>query len=425
MKIGIVGLGYVGIQLATRLGRIYRTVGYDLNEKKLEFYGSGSDPTREVSDAELANAIHLEFTSSPTDLNDIDVYIVAVPTPIDEAKNPDLRALVNASRIVGESLKIGSVVIYESTVYPGVTEEICVPVLEEASSLTWREDFHVGYSPERINPGDPDHTLSTITKVISADNPETLDLLEELYGGIVDAGVHRAPSIRVAEAAKVIENTQRDLNIALINELAVIFDRLGINTMDVLEAAGTKWNFLPFKPGLVGGHCIGVDPYYLTHKSQMANYQPEVILSGRRINDHMGQFVASKIVKLISQARLSISRTRIIVFGVTFKEDCADVRNSQVFTLIKELEAYGFKVSAVDPLADVDAVLEESGLTLSSVKTSDIAPVVVLAVPHQAFLEKGFKWLNGFIEKPGLLIDVKSVFRSDAVQIDDLTYWGL
>ncbi len=425
MKIGIVGLGYVGIQLATRLGRVSRTVGYDLNEKKLEFYRSGSDPTREVSDAELAKAIHLEFTSSPTDLNDLDVYIVAVPTPIDEAKNPDLTSLINASRIVGESLKINCVVIYESTVYPGVTEEICVPVLEEASGLKWREDFHVGYSPERINPGDPDHTLSTITKVIAADNVETLDLLEDIYGSVVDSGVYRASSIRVAEAAKVIENTQRDLNIALVNELAIIFDRLKINTADVLDAASTKWNFLPFKPGLVGGHCIGVDPYYLTYKSQMVDYHPEVILSGRRINDSMAQFVASKTVQLMGQQGLSIAESAINVFGLTFKENCTDIRNSQVVVLVKELQRYGISVTVVDPLADPEEVATESGLSLTSIDELNPEAVGILAVPHKEFVSGGIGWIQNYIAQPGLLIDINAMFRLQISSVDDLTYWSL
>jgi UDP-N-acetyl-D-galactosamine dehydrogenase len=329
MRIAIIGMGYVGIQLAVALGRNHETVGFDLDEKKLSTYRSGCDPTGEVANGQLAAATGLRFTSDPACLARHEVYIIAVPTPIDEAKDPDLGPLVSASRIVGAAMAAGAVVVYESTVYPGVTEEVCVPVLEEVSSLKWRQDFHVGYSPERINPGDPEHTLATITKVVAADDEKTLKMLAELYGSVVEAGVYQAPSIRVAEAAKVIENTQRDLNIALVNELAVIFDRLDINTSDVLAAAGSKWNFLPFRPGLVGGHCIGVDPYYLTHKAQMVDYHPEVILAGRRINDNMAQFVADKTLRLMSQAGLAVAGTTVNLFGVTFKENCPDTRIPQ------------------------------------------------------------------------------------------------
>ena len=308
MRIAIVGLGYVGIQLAVALGRKHQVVGLDLDEQKVTDYQANYDATGEVSEAQLRAATHLEFTTQPSDLKGCDIFIIAVPTPVDPEKNPDFGPLVSASRTVGSVMASGATVVYESTVYPGATEEICVPELEQNSGLTWKKDFCVGYSPERINPGDPEHTLATITKVVSADNDKTLDLLADLYGEVVTAGIHRAPSIRVAEAAKVIENTQRDLNIALVNELAVLFDRLDINTRDVLDAAGSKWNFLPFRPGLVGGHCIGVDPYYLTHKAEMIGYQPEVILAGRRINDSMAEFVAGKARQLIAEQGINGAR---------------------------------------------------------------------------------------------------------------------
>jgi UDP-N-acetyl-D-galactosamine dehydrogenase len=424
MRIAIIGMGYVGIQLAVALGRNHETVGFDLDEKKLSTYRSGCDPTGEVANGQLAAATGLRFTSDPACLARHEVYIIAVPTPIDEAKDPDLGPLVSASRIVGAAMAAGAVVVYESTVYPGVTEEVCVPVLEEVSSLKWRQDFHVGYSPERINPGDPEHTLATITKVVAADDEKTLKMLAELYGSVVEAGVYQAPSIRVAEAAKVIENTQRDLNIALVNELAVIFDRLDINTSDVLAAAGSKWNFLPFKPGLVGGHCIGVDPYYLTHKAQMVDYHPEVILAGRRINDNMAQFVADKTLRLMSQAGLAVAGTTVNLFGVTFKENCPDTRNSQAFPLIAELEGYGLTVNACDPLADAEEVRREYGVVLQPLAAIDSAPVTIVAVPHAGFVERGFAWLDPLMDKPGVLVDVKSVFREPA-STGQLVYWSL
>ena len=425
MKIGIVGLGYVGIQLAIVFARQHETIGFDLDEEKLAAYRLGSDPTGEVSRLELSSATKLRFTAESSELVGCDIYIIAVPTPIDSAKNPDVEPLLSASRLVGHALGKGSIVVYESTVYPGMTEEVCVPVLEESSGLIWQKDFHVGYSPERINPGDPDHSLCSITKVVSADDHKTLETLVGLYGSVVKAGIHQSPSIRVAEAAKIIENTQRDLNIALVNELAVIFDRLDINTSDVLEAASTKWNFLPFRPGLVGGHCIGVDPYYLTHKAQMVNYHPEVILAGRRINDQMGNFIANKTTKLISQLGMSTAETTINVFGVTFKENCADIRNSQVFDLIRELRSFGVTINLVDPLADSDGVFNESGLILTPMDELSAAPVCILAVPHDEFLRRSFTWLHSLIEKPGLLIDVKSVYRRDAEQSQHLKYWSL
>ncbi len=426
MKIAIIGLGYVGIQLAAGLGRTHSVIGLDLDAKKIADYQSGYDSTGEVSEAELRAADSLEFTTRPSDLKGCEIFIVAVPTPVDSACNPDFGPLLSASRTVGSVMGSGSTVVYESTVYPGATEEVCVPQLESASGLTWKKDFSVGYSPERINPGDPEHTLATITKVVSADNDETLDMLAQLYGEVVPAGIHRAPSIRVAEAAKVIENTQRDLNIALVNELVVLFDRLNINTRDVLDAAGSKWNFLPFKPGLVGGHCIGVDPYYLTHKAQMVSYQPEVILAGRRINDSMAHFVAGKTLKLMTEEGISASGATANVLGVTFKENCPDTRNSQVFPLIEALEGFGLKVSAVDPRADVSLVYDETGVHLKNVDELEPAAVTLLAVPHRELCEKGYAWLQSMTKTPGVLVDIQAVFRASAAADDEtLRYWSL
>ncbi|MDP6792136.1 MAG: nucleotide sugar dehydrogenase [Arenicellales bacterium] len=425
MKIAIIGLGYVGIQLAAGLGRTHSVIGLDLDAKKIADYQSGYDSTGEVSEAELRAADSLEFTTRPSDLKGCEIFIVAVPTPVDSACNPDFGPLLSASRTVGSVMGSGSTVVYESTVYPGATEEVCVPQLESASGLTWKKDFSVGYSPERINPGDPEHTLATITKVVSADNDETLDMLAQLYGEVVPAGIHRAPSIRVAEAAKVIENTQRDLNIALVNELVVLFDRLNINTRDVLDAAGSKWNFLPFKPGLVGGHCIGVDPYYLTHKAQMVSYQPEVILAGRRINDSMAHFVAGKTLKLMTEEGISASGATANVLGVTFKENCPDTRNSQVFPLIEALEGFGLKVSAVDPRADVSLVYDETGVHLKNINDLEPAAVTLLAVPHQEFREKGYAWIRSMTKTPGVFVDIQAVFRASAADDETLRHWSL
>jgi len=425
MKIAILGLGYVGIQLAVGLGRTYTTTGFDLDATKVAACQSGEDSTGEVSRLQLDDAVHLSFTAELDDLRGYDVYIVAVPTPVDAARNPDLDSLISASRTVGQVMGAGAIVVYESTVYPGATEEICVPELEPVSGLTWKQDFHVGYSPERINPGDPEHTLATITKVVAADDETTLDILADLYGTAVPAGIHRAPSIRVAEAAKVIENTQRDLNIALVNELAVLFDQLDINTQDVLNTAGSKWNFLPFQPGLVGGHCIGVDPYYLTHKAEMVGYHPEVILAGRRINDSMAHFIATKTVKLMSEMGIKVAGTRVNVFGVTFKENCPDIRNSQVLPLARELEGSGLEVSVVDPRADASALTDEYGVQLTTIGKVLPAPVTILAVVHQEFCQMGFAWLQSVIDKPGLLVDIKSVFRKQALGDEELTYWSL
>jgi len=425
VRIAIVGLGYVGIQLAVALGRKHQVVGLDLDEQKIAHYQANYDATGEVSEAQLRAATHLEFTTQPADLKGCDIFIIAVPTPVDPEKNPDFGPLLSASRTVGSVMASGATVVYESTVYPGATEEICVPELEQNSGLTWKKDFCVGYSPERINPGDPEHTLATITKVVSADNDETLDLLADLYGEVVTAGVHRAPSIRVAEAAKVIENTQRDLNIALVNELAVLFDRLDINTRDVLDAAGSKWNFLPFRPGLVGGHCIGVDPYYLTHKAQMIGYQPEVILAGRRINDSMAEFVASKALQLIGEQGINASGATANVLGVTFKENCPDTRNSQVFALIEAMKKSGIAVSAADPRADASMVQDETGIRLKPVEDLESADMTLLAVPHQELCERGYEWIQSITRQPGVFIDLQAVFRAAASEDKTLSYWSL
>ena len=425
MKIGIVGLGYVGIQLAVGFGQKHSVIGFDLDQQKVNNYRVGKDSTGEVTAQQLVNATSLSFTTDSGALAGCDLFIIAVPTPVDDARRPDFGPLIAASRTVGSVMTTGATVVYESTVYPGATEEVCVPVLESVSGLRWKQDFAVGYSPERINPGDPERTLATIIKVVSADNEKTLEMLANLYGEVVAAGIHRAPSIRVAEAAKVIENTQRDLNIALINELSILFDHLDINTQDVLEAAGSKWNFLPFKPGLVGGHCIGVDPYYLTHKAQEAGYQPEVILAGRRINDRMAHFVVAKTLKLMAQQGLPLTGASINVLGITFKENCPDIRNSQAFPLIRELRALGLNVVIEDPRADANEVLSEEDLQLTDLSDLKRASVTLLLAPHREFREKGLTWIRSITDDPGVLIDVQAVFRKEAEIEKTLTYWSL
>ncbi|HIN93985.1 MAG TPA: nucleotide sugar dehydrogenase, partial [Alphaproteobacteria bacterium] len=418
------GLGYVGIQLATAFGRNYETIGFDPNETKLDAYRSGIDPSGQVPSTQFQSATSLSVTSNKNDLKGCLIYIVAVPTPVDHERQPDFGPLIDASRTVGEVIEQGAIVVYESTVYPGATEEICVPVLEEISGFRWKIDFHLGYSPERINPGDSEHTLSSITKVVSADDEETLEVITNLYQSILDADVHQASSIRVAEAAKVIENTQRDLNIALVNELAMIFDRLGIDTTEVLEVAGTKWNFLPFRPGLVGGHCIGVDPYYLTHKAKMIGYQPEVILAGRKINDNMGQFVARKVSEEVEKIGIKPAEARVNVLGITFKEDCVDIRNSQVFAMIRQLERDRFTVKVADPIADQEEVLRLEGLILTPLEDLIPAPVLMLAVSHESYLVQGQELINNLISCPGILIDIKAALRSCDL-VPGMRYWSL
>jgi UDP-N-acetyl-D-galactosamine dehydrogenase len=408
--VAVIGLGYVGLPLAVEFGKRYKTIGYDLSEAKVAAYRQFHDPTGEVASADLKAATGLECTTDAARIAEADIIVVAVPTPVDAAHQPDFTPLLSASETAGRHMKRGAIVVYESTVYPGATEEICIPVLERYSGLKWKEGFYVGYSPERINPGDKEHTLTRIVKVVSGDTPQTLDRVAALYGSIITAGIHRASSIKVAEAAKVIENTQRDLNIALMNELALIFDRLGLDTSEVLEAAGTKWNFLKFRPGLVGGHCIGVDPYYLTHKAEMLGYHPQVILAGRRINDGMGPFVAQKTVKLMIQAGLNIKGARVNVLGLTFKENCPDLRNSKVPDIIRELESFGITVAVHDPLADAGEARHEYGLALASWEALPPADALILAVAHDDYRAMGAARIAKRLHPGGVVFDVKALY---------------
>jgi UDP-N-acetyl-D-galactosamine dehydrogenase len=423
--VAVVGLGYVGLPLAVEFGKKHRTIGYDLSRAKVEHYRKFVDPTGEVSGDDMRAAAQLSFTSEPAELAEADLLIVAVPTPVDAAHQPDLRALTGASRSVGRHMKRGAVVVYESTVYPGATEEVCVPILEESSGLRWRRDFHVGYSPERINPGDKEHTLTRILKVVSGDSPETLDRVAALYESVVTAGVYRASSIKVAEAAKVIENTQRDLNIALMNELAILFDRIGIDTLEVLQAAGTKWNFLPFRPGLVGGHCIGVDPYYLTHKADQIGYHPQVILAGRRINDGMGKFIAEQTVKHMIRNGSPVKGARVNVLGLTFKENCPDIRNTRVVDVLHELRSYGIDVHVHDPVSDPQDARDEYGLELEPWEALPRAEALVLAVAHRQFLSRPLEDYLAKVAAQGCFIDVKSQFDMAALRRAGLTVWRL
>lgn len=412
--VAVLGLGYVGLPLAVEFGKKYRTIGYDLAEGKIASYKNYCDPTGEVSSEDLRAAKFLECTTNPSRLACADFVIVAVPTPVDEAHIPDFSPLVGASTIVGKYIKRGATVVYESTVYPGATEEVCIPILERESGLNWQIDFHVGYSPERVNPGDRERTITKIVKVVSGDEEATLKAVGDLYESVITAGVYRASSIKVAEAAKVIENTQRDLNIALMNELAIIFDKLGIDTLEVLLAAGTKWNFLPFRPGLVGGHCIGVDPYYLTHKAEMLGYHPQVILAGRRINDGMGKFIAEKTVKLMAQNGRPIKGAQVIVLGLTFKENCPDLRNSKVPDIIQELQSYGIEVYVHDPLADKVEALHEYGLELVSWEDMPLADGIVIAVAHDAYRQIGARQIARHLSPDGSIVDVKTLFGRNA-----------
>jgi UDP-N-acetyl-D-galactosamine dehydrogenase len=423
--VAVVGLGYVGLPLAVAFGKRLPTIGYDLNTQRIEEFQRFRDPTNEVSEADLRAAVHLAYTTDPAQLARADTIILAVPTPIDVANRPNLQPLIAASRTVGAHMRRGTLVVYESTVFPGATEEVCVPELEGNSGLKWREDFFVGYSPERINPGDGLHRLETIVKVVSGDRPETLERVAVLYEVVVEAGVYRASSIRVAEAAKVIENTQRDLNIALVNELALIFDRMGIDTLEVLEAAGTKWNFLPFRPGLVGGHCIGVDPFYLTFKAQMLGYHPEVILAGRRINDGMGKFVAERTVKKLIEAGSGVNNVKVSVLGLTFKEDCPDLRNSRVIDIIREIEDYGIEVMVHDPLADPGEAMREYGVELVDWEELKPASAIVLAVAHRMYREMPLAALMEKTMSPHVLIDVKSVIDRPAAERAGAHVWRL
>jgi len=423
--IAVVGLGYVGLPLAVAFGKRHPTIGFDLSQAKINAYLQHIDPTGEVSSAELKAASQLTPTFDPSALKAADFVVVAVPTPVDEAHRPDFSPLESASETVGRNLKPGATVVFESTVYPGATEEICIPIIERASGLKWQRDFFVGYSPERINPGDKERTLTKIVKVVSGDSPATLERVAQTYASVIDAGVYRASSIQVAEAAKVIENTQRDLNIALMNELAIIFDRLGIDTLEVLQAAGTKWNFLPFRPGLVGGHCIGVDPYYLTHKAQMVGYHPEVILAGRRINDSMGKHVAEQTIKHVLRQGLSLTELPIIVLGLTFKEDCPDLRNSRVIDVIRELEAYGARVLVHDPVADNLEAQHEYGVALTPWEELPQAAAIIAAVAHKEFKARPLSDYQSKLASGATLVDVKSQFDAATVRAAGISLWRL
>ena len=409
-RIAIIGLGYVGLPLAVEFGKQRPVLGFDINTARIQELSGGQDSTLEVEPEELAKAAHLQFSHNAQDLASCGVFIVTVPTPIDAANRPDLTPLIKASETVGKALRRGAVVIYESTVYPGCTEEVCVPLLERHSGLRFNQDFFCGYSPERINPGDKEHRLPSIRKVTSGSTPEVADAVDALYGQIITAGTHKASSIRVAEAAKVIENTQRDLNIALMNELSLIFHRLGIDTLEVLQAAGTKWNFLPFRPGLVGGHCIGVDPYYLTHKAQEVGYHPEVILAGRRINDSMARHVADETVKLMLRKNQPVLGSRVLVLGLTFKENCPDVRNTKVVDIVRSLQAYNAQVDVYDPWIDVSEAEHEYGLQcLSQAPEQGKYSAVILAVAHREFMALGEQGIRAFGVPGAVLFDVKSL----------------
>lgn len=408
-KIAVIGLGYVGLPLAVEFGKIRPVIGFDINESRIGALREGRDSTLEVSEDELREASHLSFTTNPADLAEANIYIVTVPTPIDAHKRPDLTPLIKASETLGKVLKQGDIVIYESTVYPGATEEDCVPVLERVSGLIFNQDFFAGYSPERINPGDKTHRLPDIRKVTSGSTPDVAETVDQLYASIITAGTYKAESIRVAEAAKVIENTQRDLNIALINELAIIFNKMGIDTEAVLKAAGTKWNFLPFRPGLVGGHCIGVDPYYLTHKAEAMGYHPQVILAGRRINDGMGAYVAGQLVKAMLKRRIQVDGSRVLVLGLTFKENCPDLRNTRVVDVVRELQDYGIQVDVHDPWTNADEARHEYELALVETPQDGGYDGIVLAVAHDQFKALGANAMRGFGKADHVLYDLKNV----------------
>lgn len=424
-RLAIIGLGYVGLPLVVEFGKQVRTIGFDIATAKVQACQRGTDPSRELTDAEVQAARHAVYTDDPRLLGEADVIIVAVPTPVDDAHIPDFKPLVGASTSVGRHMKKGAIVVYESTVYPGATEEVCIPVLERESGMKWKQDFFVGYSPERINPGDKEHTLTRILKIVSGDTPETLDKVARVYEKIIVPGVHRASSIKAAEAAKVIENTQRDLNIALMNELAIIFDKIGLDTSEVLEAAGTKWNFLKFKPGLVGGHCIGVDPYYLTHKAESLGYHPQVILAGRRINDGMGKFVAEQTIKQMIASGSHVKGAKVNVLGLTFKENCGDLRNSKVIDIIRELQSYGVEVHVTDALADPEEALHEYGVRLERWDDLPRADAIVAAVAHREYAELGVEALGRKVVAGGAFIDVKAAFDPQAIRGAGLRLWRL
>jgi UDP-N-acetyl-D-galactosamine dehydrogenase len=423
--VAVVGLGYVGLPLAVEFGKKGKTIGYDPSSSKIESYKRFIDPTGEVSSENMQAAKNLTVTTDPAELSLADYIVVSVPTPVDLAHQPDFTSLIKASEAIGKHMKRGAIVTYESTVYPGATEEVCAPVLEKYSGMKWREDFHVGFSPERINPGDKKHTLTAIVKVVAGDDEETLEKVAVLYESVITAGVHRTSSIKVAEAAKVIENTQRDLNIALMNELAIIFDKLEIDSLEVLQAAGTKWNFLPFRPGLVGGHCIGVDPYYLTHKAEMIGYSPQVILAGRRINDSMAKFVAEQTIKQLIKANCNVKGAKVNVLGLTFKENCPDLRNSKVAELIHELKSYGVELHIHDPVADAKEARHEYGVELESWESLPRAEVIIAAVSHQEFIKRPISDFQSKVIEKGCFIDVKSQFDQKALNKIGLSVWRL
>ncbi len=412
VKLAVVGLGYVGLPLAVEFGKKRSVLGFDINSRRIAELKDGQDHTLEVDSAELAEAAHLRFTSEAVHLSEANVFIVTVPTPIDEYKQPDLTPLIRASETIGKVLKRGDIVIYESTVYPGATEEDCVPVLERISGLRFNEDFFAGYSPERINPGDKAHRVSTIKKVTSGSTPEIADLVDAIYGQIITAGTHKATSIRVAEAAKVIENTQRDVNIALINELALIFNKMGIDTQAVLEAAGTKWNFLPFRPGLVGGHCIGVDPYYLTHKAQSLGYHPEIILAGRRLNDSMGGYVVSQLVKQMTKRRIQVQGSKVLVMGLAFKENCPDLRNTRIVDIVSELGEYNIDVDVYDPWVEPEAAVHEYGISPVASLEAGAYDGIILAVAHEQFVAMGCEAIRALGKPEHVLYDLKYVLTA-------------
>ncbi|WP_104490528.1 Vi polysaccharide biosynthesis UDP-N-acetylglucosamine C-6 dehydrogenase TviB [Acinetobacter indicus] len=426
LKIAVIGLGYVGLPLAVEFGKKVPVIGFDIDKKRIEELQSGQDHTLEVSPEELQQAAQLSYSANLDDLKSCNFFIVTVPTPVDHVNRPDLTPLQKASETIGQVLNPGDIVVYESTVYPGATEEVCIPVLEKISGLKFNQDFFAGYSPERINPGDKVNTLTKIKKITSGSTPEIAELVDQVYSSIITAGTHKASSIKVAEAAKVIENTQRDLNIALVNELSVIFDRLGIDTLDVLEAAGSKWNFLPFRPGLVGGHCIGVDPYYLTHKAEEVGYHPQVILAGRRINDNMARYVARNTIKHMLKNGIDVPRAKIGVLGITFKENCPDIRNSKVEDLIKEFQTWGAQVVVCDPWADAEEVRQEYGVELSIIDAEHPVDSLVVAVGHNEFRHLSLEQLRSYVNNPKPVIaDVKSLFNRDELTAQGFTVFRL
>ena len=425
MSVAVIGLGYVGLPLVIEFGKHFRTIGLDISQEKVDSCKRGVDPSRELPDSEMRLAVYAEYTSDASVLGEADFIIIAVPTPVDDAHRPDFFPLIGASTTVARNMKKGATIVYESTVYPGATEEVCIPVLEKVSGLRWKDDFFVGYSPERINPGDREHTLTRVVKVVAGDSPDTLEKVAALYEKIVLPGVHRTSSIKTAEACKVIENTQRDLNIALMNELAIIFDKIGIDTLEVLEAAGSKWNFLNFRPGLVGGHCIGVDPYYLTHKAEVLGYHPQVILAGRRINDGMGSYIATQTVKKMIGKGVQVKNARVNLLGLTFKENCADIRNTKVVDIVKELQSYGIKVFMHDPLADAAEAMHEYGIVLSLWDDLPQADAMVVAVAHDEYIKMGVENLLAKMVNGGFFIDVKSKFNQEKLIAMGCGVWRL